>query len=51
VKTYIVTVLMPYHSGKYPTKINVQATDYLSARCQLEVVYGQANVLVVVEVR
>lgn len=51
VKSYIATVLMPYHSGRYPTKITVQAADYLSARSQLEAVYGQANVLVVVEVR
>lgn|GEM_PF-3105793 len=50
-KSYIATVLMPYHSGRYPTKITVQASDYLSARSQLEAVYGQANVLVVVEVR
>lgn len=50
-KTFIATVLMPYHSGRYTTKITVQATDYLSARSQLEAVYGQANVLVVVEVR
>ena len=50
-KSYIATVLMPYHSGKFTTHISVQAHDYLSVRAQLEAVYGQANVIVVVEVR